>query len=111
MGTLHGKPVLSVAELGTENLLSLVDRALMLAHEDHGNKPTLTGKVVGIYFRCSSTRTRTAFSVGAMKLGAEIICYGPSELQLVTGKPLRIQHACGLNYLNALVIRTNESIL
>ena len=102
--------VLSVAELGTENLMSLVDRALMLAHEDHGNKPTLTGKVVGIYFRCSSTRTRTAFSVGAMKLGARIISYGPSDLQLVTGETIQDTARVLANYLNALVVRTNESI-
>ncbi len=102
--------VLSVAELGTENLMSLVDRALMLAHDDHGNKPTLNGKVVGIYFRCSSTRTRTAFSVGAMKLGARIISYGPSDLQLVTGETIQDTARVLANYLNALVVRTNESI-
>jgi len=102
--------VLSVAELGNENLMSLVDRALMLAHADHGNKPTLTGKVVGIYFRCSSTRTRTAFSVGAMKLGAKIISYGPGDLQLVTGETIQDTARVLANYLNALVVRTNDSI-
>ena len=102
--------VLSVAELGTENLMSLVDRALMLAHADHGNKPTLTGKVVGIYFRCSSTRTRTAFSVGALKLGAKIISYGPGDLQLVTGETIQDTARVLANYLNALVVRTNDSI-
>jgi ornithine carbamoyltransferase len=90
--------------------MSLVDRALMLAHDDHGNKPTLNGKVVGIYFRCSSTRTRTAFSVGAMKLGARIISYGPSDLQLVTGETIQDTARVLANYLNALVVRTNESI-
>jgi ornithine carbamoyltransferase len=82
----------------------------MLAHEDHGNKPTLTGKVVGVYFRCSSTRTRTAFSVGAMKLGAKIISYGPSDLQLVTGETIQDTARVLANYLNALVVRTNDSI-
>lgn len=102
--------VLSVEELGAENLMSLVDRALMLAHGNHGNKPTLTGKVVGIYFRCSSTRTRTAFSVGAMKLGANIISYGPSDLQLSTGETLEDTARVLANYLDALVVRTNGSI-
>jgi ornithine carbamoyltransferase len=82
----------------------------MLAHKDNGNKPTLNGKVVGIYFRCSSTRTRTAFSVGAMKLGARIICYGPSDLQLVTGETTQDTARVLANYLNALVVRTNGSI-
>ena len=102
--------ILSVEELGNANLSSLVDRALMLAHEDNGNKLTLTGKVVGIYFRCASTRTRTAFSVGAMKLGANVISFGPSDLQLVTGETIQDTARTLANYLNAFVIRTNESI-
>src|SRR5215218_7225891 len=102
--------VLSVEELGAENLMSLVDRALMLAHGNHSNKPTLAGKVVGIYFRCSSTRTRTAFSVSAMKLGADIISYGPSDLQLATGETVQDTARVLANYLDALVVRTNGSI-
>jgi ornithine carbamoyltransferase len=102
--------VLSVEELGAEHLMSLVDRALMITHADHGYKPTLAGKVVGIYFRCSSTRTRTAFSVGAMKLGANIISYGPSDLQLVTGETVQDTTRVLAKYLDALVVRTNGSI-
>lgn len=102
--------VLSVQELGADNLMSLVDRALLIARGDHGNKPTLAGKVVGIYFRCSSTRTRTAFSVGAIKLGANIVSYGPSDLQLVTGETVQDTARVLANYLDALVVRTNGSV-
>lgn len=101
--------VLSVRALGVETLTSLVDRALVIAHGDHGNKQTLAGKVVGIYFRCSSTRTRTAFSVGAMKLGANIISYGPNDLQLVTGETVQDTSRVLANFLDALVVRTNAS--
>ena len=102
--------VLSVQELGPENLASLVDRALMIAHADNGSRPTLKGKVVGIYFRCSSTRTRTAFSIGATKLGADIISYGPSDLQLVTGETVQDTARVLSNFLDALVVRTNGSV-
>lgn len=105
-----GKHFLSVAELGAENLMSLVDRALMITHADHGNKPTLNGKIVGIYFRCSSTRTRTAFSAGAIKLGATVISYGPNDLQLATGETVQDTARVLANYLDALVVRTNGSI-
>jgi ornithine carbamoyltransferase len=101
--------VLSVRALGVETLTSLVDRALVIAQGDHGNKQTLAGKVVGIYFRCSSTRTRTAFSVGAMKLGANIISYGPNDLQLVTGETVQDTSRVLANILDALVVRTNAS--
>jgi ornithine carbamoyltransferase len=82
--------------------MSLVDRALMITHADHGNKPTLTGKIVGIYFRCSSTRTRTAFSAGAIKLGATVISYGPRDLQLATGETVQDTARVLANYLDAL---------
>jgi ornithine carbamoyltransferase len=104
------KHFLSVAELGSQDLMSLVDRALMITHADHGNKPTLTGKIVGIHFRCSSTRTRTAFSAGAIKLGATVISYGPRDLQLATGETVQDTARVLANYLDALLVRTNGSI-
>ncbi len=102
--------VLSVQQMGAERLTSLVDRALIIANGDHGNKRTLAGKVVGIYFRGTSTRTRTAFSVGAMKLGADIISYGPNDLQINTGETIEDTARVLSNYLDALVVRTNDSV-
>jgi ornithine carbamoyltransferase len=102
--------VLSVQQMGAERLTSLVDRALVIANGDHGNKRTLAGRVVGIYFRGASTRTRTAFSVGAMKLGADIIWYGPNDLQINTGETLEDTARVLSNYVDALVVRTNGSV-
>jgi ornithine carbamoyltransferase len=96
--------------MGAERLTSLVDRALIIANGDHGNKRTLAGKVVGIYFRGTSTRTRTAFSVGAMKLGADIISYGPNDLQINTGETIEDTARVLSSYLDALVVRTNDSV-
>jgi ornithine carbamoyltransferase len=104
------KHLLSVRELGPENLASLVDRSLMIARGDGVNKLTLAGKIIGIYFRGSSTRTRTAFSAGAINLGASIISYGPSDLQIVTGETVQDTARVLSNFLDALVVRTNDSI-
>ncbi|MCT4574516.1 ornithine carbamoyltransferase, partial [Bacillus thuringiensis] len=41
----------------------------------------LAGNIIGIYFRKTSTRTRSAFSVAALKMGAQIVTYGPNDLQ------------------------------
>ncbi|OLF11709.1 ornithine carbamoyltransferase [Actinophytocola xinjiangensis] len=77
--------LLSATDLGVHDLDSLVRRSV-----DHSNgvphPQPLRGKVIGIYFRKTSTRTRTAFSVGALKLGAEIITFGPDDLQERTGE-------------------------
>jgi len=65
---------------------------------------------VGIYFRGTSTRTRTAFTVGAMRLGAATIAYGPNDLQIVTGETVDDTTRVLSGFLDALVIRTNASI-
>jgi len=101
--------LLSLTEIGPEDLSLLVDRALEFASEGVG-VPPLTGKVVGIYFKRTSTRTRTAFTVGAIKLGATPIAYGPSDLQICTGETIEDTARVLANYLDALVIRTNDSI-
>ncbi len=70
----------------------------------------LADKIVGIYFRRSSTRTRTGFTAGAMRLGAQIIAYGPNDLQIITGETLSDTGKVLSGFLDALVIRTNDSI-
>jgi len=101
---------LSVSELGREKLSSLVDRSLAMASEGGRRAQPLKGKIVGIYFRRSSTRTRTAFTVGALHLGASVIAYGPSDLQIVTGETISDTARVLSGFLDALVIRTNDPI-
>lgn len=70
----------------------------------------LEGKIVGIYFRRSSTRTRTSFTAAAIKLGGVPIAFGPNDLQISTGETIQDTTRVLAGYLDALVIRTNESI-
>jgi ornithine carbamoyltransferase len=107
MGARH---VLSIADLSTEILLGLVNDGIAIARGQWDGRKPLDGKVVGIYFKKSSTRTRTSFTVGAMKLGASTLSYGPNDLQIVTGETLQDTARVLANYLDVLVIRTNESI-
>lgn len=101
--------LLSLTDVGPQCLPMLVDVALDFAKNGVTDQP-LKGKVAGIYFRGTSTRTRTAFTLGAMKLGAGTIAYGPNDLQLVTGESLQDTARVLSNFLNFLVIRTNASI-
>jgi len=101
--------LLSLSEIGPENLAWLVNRSLEIA--THGvSVPPLLGRAIGIYFKRTSTRTRTAFSVAAIKLGATPIAYGPNDLQICTGETIEDTARVLSGYLDALVIRTNESI-
>ena len=102
--------IVSLDDVGPQNLSWLVDQALEFsAGRGFADQP-LKGKIAGIYFRGTSTRTRTAFSVGAIKLGAEIITYGPNDLQTNTGESIEDTARVLAGYLDLLVIRTNESV-
>lgn len=102
--------VLSITELGSENIAHLVNRSLEFATGEGSAKRPLEGKIVGLYFRGSSTRTRTAFTVAATRLGATTIAYGPTDLQIATGETVQDTARVLSRFLDALVIRTNDKI-
>lgn len=99
--------LLSVTDLGLEGLLHLVKRSLQIEHDGSEIRQPLKGKFVGIYFRGSSTRTRTAFTVGALRLGAQTIAYGKNDLQIATGETVSDTARVLSEFLDVLVIRTN----
>ena len=102
--------VISIEELGADALSHLVKQSLaIIAGEKDGARP-LQGKMVGIYFRGTSTRTRTAFTIGALHLGAGTIAYGANDLQIVTGETIEDTARVLSNFLDVLVIRTNNSV-
>lgn len=106
---MKARHVLSLADMGPQNVAKLVNDSLAFA-SGGVRKRSLEGKVVGIYFRGTSTRTRTSFTVAAMKLGADIITYGPNDLQITTGETIEDTARVLSGYLDVLVIRTNGSI-
>lgn len=86
--------LISLEDLSDDDLYAMAARAAEHgAGRPAGHRP-LDGTVVGIYFRKTSTRTRTAFSVGALRLGAGIVAYGPDDLQTNTGRPPRTPGRC-----------------
>jgi len=101
---------ISINELDPDELAYLVEQSLASARGDGENAHPLAGKIIGMYFRRSSTRTRTGFTVAALKLGAQIIAYGPNDLQIITGETIHDTGRVLANFLDALVIRTNESV-
>lgn len=102
--------VLSIAELGPDNLADILERAYAIATGKADGARPLKDRVVGIYFRRPSTRTRTSFTVGALKLGAGTIHYGPNDLQLVTGETIGDTARVLSGFIDILVVRTNESL-
>lgn len=103
------KHILTLSDLNTNDIQSIIDRSVAFATGKVEVKKTLLDKIIGIYFRKTSTRTRTSFSVAALKLGANIIGYGPNDLQTNTGETIEDTTKILAGYLDALVIRTAAS--
>ena len=101
--------VLSILDLSPDEVLYLCRRALALKHAE-SDPQTLRGRTVGVYFRKTSTRTRTGFMVGAGRLGATTVYFGPNELQTNTGETLEDTARTLAGYLDVLVMRTNERV-
>jgi ornithine carbamoyltransferase len=102
--------LLSLAHLEASDIVDIVNRTERIATGQHAEGQSLRGKAVGIYFRKTSTRTRTAFSLGAAKLGAAVVVYGPHDLQINTGETVQDTTRVLSEYLDALVVRTAECI-
>jgi ornithine carbamoyltransferase len=101
--------VLSILDLSPEEVLYLARRAVRIKHAPTAPQ-TLRGRTVGVYFRKTSTRTRTGFTVGAGRLGATVVTFGPSDLQTNTGETLEDTARTLAGYLDVLVMRTNEGV-
>jgi ornithine carbamoyltransferase len=101
--------VLSILDLSPEEVLYLARRAVRIKHAPAAPR-TLRGRTVGVYFRKTSTRTRTGFAVGAGRLGATVVTFGPNDLQTNTGETLEDTARTLAGYLDVLVMRTNEGV-
>ncbi|MER5699821.1 ornithine carbamoyltransferase [Streptomyces mirabilis] len=78
--------LLSLDDVSDEDMYALVRRSHDYARGAVPLTGPLDGRIVGTYFRTTSTRTRTAFSAGALRLGARLVAYGPRDLQENTGE-------------------------
>ena len=81
---LHGRSLLKEIDLTSEEFLYLVDLAGQLRDEkrlgQRGHR--LAGRNIALIFEKASTRTRSAFEVGAHDEGAHVTYLGPEESQL-----------------------------
>ncbi|MFI6130704.1 ornithine carbamoyltransferase [Micromonospora sp. NPDC051141] len=103
--------LISLRDLTAAQLTDLVDAAVRVADDPAAVPPSLTGAVVATLFERTSTRTRTAFSVAALRLGAQVLPYGPESLQTNTGESAEdTARILGL-MLDGVVIRSTRSVV
>ena len=99
--------LISIDDLDDDEVRHIMLRGARFAAGENDHGRPLAGQVVGIYFRRTSTRTRTAFSSGALRLGAQIVAYGPDDLQSNTGETTGDTGKVFSLMLDALVARTS----
>ncbi len=98
--------LLSIADLEQHDFLNLIDASAAFARGPAPAAARLNQRCVGVYFRKTSTRTRTSFIVGTVRLGGFPVVYGPADLQVNTGESLEDTVRVLSGYLDALVIRS-----
>jgi ornithine carbamoyltransferase len=81
---LHGRNLLKVTDLDAEEFLYLVDLSRRLREKKRRGVTgrRLAGRNIALIFEKTSTRTRSAFEVGAHDEGGHVTYLGPGESQL-----------------------------
>ncbi|MDN3017671.1 ornithine carbamoyltransferase [Paenibacillus sp. BSR1-1] len=109
-----GKDFLQLSDFSPEEILFLLDEAQELKAMQKQGKPHpyLSGKVLGMIFEKSSTRTRVSFEVGMLQLGGHAIFLSSRDIQLGRGESISDTAKVLSRYVDGLMIRTfgHESV-
>jgi len=102
---------LSFSDLTGAEVRALLQRAIALkqetrdrVHHDH----ILRGKMLGMIFEKSSTRTRVSFEVGMQQLGGHALFLSPRDTQLGRGEPIEDTARVLSRMVDCVMIRTYE---
>ncbi|MGG3467754.1 ornithine carbamoyltransferase [Neobacillus pocheonensis] len=114
MSSFKGKDFLQLSDFSPEEILFLLEEAKELKALQKQGKPHpyLSGKVLGMIFEKSSTRTRVSFEVGMLQLGGHAIFLSSRDIQLGRGESISDTAKVLSRYVDGLMIRTfaHESV-
>src|SRR5215210_727818 len=89
MGTLAGRDVLTVGDLGPADLVALLDLADAVKASPRRYGGALAGRTLAMIFEKPSTRTRVSFDVAMYGLGGHALALAAADLQLSRGETVR----------------------
>ncbi len=95
-------------DLSPEELEKILRRAIELKTLRHQGKScdSLKGKVLGLLFEKSSTRTRVSFESGIFQLGGTAIFLSPRDTQLGRGEPIEDTARVLSRMVDIIAVRT-----
>ncbi len=99
---------LTLLDLSPTELTRIIQRAIELKqqHRNETAKKTLDGKVLGMIFEKSSTRTRVSFEAGIAQLGGSGLFLSSADTQLGRGEPLEDSARVISSMVDIIMIRT-----
>ncbi|HBA36243.1 MAG TPA: ornithine carbamoyltransferase [Gammaproteobacteria bacterium] len=99
---------LSELDLTAQEFKNLLARATELKKQQLAGQlfQPLKGKVLGMIFEKSSTRTRVSFEAGMVQLGGSAIFLSPNDTQLGRGEPIEDTARVLSQMVDAVMIRT-----
>ncbi|MEM9265088.1 MAG: ornithine carbamoyltransferase [Cyanobacteria bacterium P01_F01_bin.13] len=104
MDSLKGRDLLSLADVTSTELYTLLDLATTL--KVGTSQPKCPNKVLGLLFSKASTRTRVSFSVAMYQLGGQVLDLNPGVTQVGRGEPTADTARVLDRYLDVVAIRT-----
>ncbi len=101
---------LTLLDFTREELQGIVRRAqeLKVLRRNGVRHQTLYGRVLGMVFEKSSTRTRVSFESGMAHLGGHAIFLSPRDTQLGRGEPIEDTARVLSRMVDAVVVRTSS---
>ncbi len=101
---------LTLLDLSPQELQGVIHRAIELKQwQRQGERPTLLpGRVLGMIFEKSSTRTRVSFETAMVHLGGHAIFLSPRDTQLGRGEPIEDSARVLSRMVDLIMIRTFE---
>ncbi|PYZ96269.1 ornithine carbamoyltransferase [Alteribacter lacisalsi] len=99
---------LTLADLGEEQLLSLLEEAIDLKSKQKMGIPHeyAKGKSLAMIFEKASTRTRISFEMGMIQLGGHAIFLNSKDIQLGRGESISDTAKVLSGYVDGIMIRT-----
>ena len=105
---MSARHFLSLLDFSPEELRCLVGRAIELKglHRRRADPAPLKGRVLGMIFEKSSTRTRVSFETGMVQLGGHAVFLSPGDTQLGRGETVEDSARVISSMVDVIMIRT-----
>lgn len=102
------KHFLTLSDLSGDTLRSLINSAIRLKKSrlSGSTSAPMQGKVLGMIFEKSSTRTRVSFEAGMAQLGGSAIFLSPNDTQLGRGEPVEDTARVISRMVDIIMVRT-----